>query len=214
MGYPQAVTPQLQQALTDFTRCLTTHTPTLQVSLRKPFAVCCPYSYNRCMTVITGNTVDFFSYSPQQTRRIGQRLGQLLQPGDVVLISGPLGSGKTHLAQGIGLGLGIETPIRSPTFTLINEYHEGRLPLYHVDLYRLDGDAEVATIGLEDLFEAADGVIVVEWPEHAPGWMPPEALFVTMRHVDENKRGITISAQGEHYEALLRDFKCDAFGVP
>ncbi|HBY99573.1 MAG: tRNA (adenosine(37)-N6)-threonylcarbamoyltransferase complex ATPase subunit type 1 TsaE [Ardenticatenaceae bacterium] len=164
------------------------------------------------MAVITGNTLDFFSHSPQQTRRIGQRLSRLLRPGDVVLLSGPLGSGKTHLAQGIGAGLGIETPIRSPTFTLINEYHEGCIPLYHVDLYRLHGDAEVATIGLEEPFEADDGVIVVEWPEHAPGWMPLEALFVTMRHVDVTKRGIAISASGERYERLLLDFKRSAFG--
>lgn len=161
---------------------------------------------------MTGNTLDFFTHSPQQTRCIGQRLSHLLQPGDVVLLSGPLGAGKTQLAQGIGSGLGVTTPIRSPTFTLINEYDEGRIPFYHVDLYRLDGDAEVATIGLEELFEADDGVIVIEWPEHAPGWMPREAIHVTLRHVDETKRGIAISAQGARYEQILREFKRAAFG--
>jgi tRNA threonylcarbamoyladenosine biosynthesis protein TsaE len=165
------------------------------------------------MVVLTGNTLDFFSHSARQTERIGQRLGQYLQPGDVVLLSGPLGSGKTQLAKGIGLGLEISEPIRSPTFTLINEYHSGRLPLYHVDLYRLDGEAEVATIGLEEILEAEDGVVVIEWPENAPEALPAEALHVRLRHVSQNKRGITMWAQGDRFEALLRAFKQDAFGV-
>lgn len=165
------------------------------------------------MPVIRGNTLDFFSHSPEQTRRLGERLAQLLQPGDVVLLSGPMGSGKTHLAQGIGAGLGIVAHVRSPTFTLINEYHDGQIPLYHIDLYRLSGDRDLASIGLDELFAQNDGVIVIEWPEQGGDWLPAEALRVAMRHVNESKRGLTIDASGERYAALLRDFKRAAFGV-
>ncbi|MGH2543813.1 MAG: tRNA (adenosine(37)-N6)-threonylcarbamoyltransferase complex ATPase subunit type 1 TsaE [Ardenticatenaceae bacterium] len=165
------------------------------------------------MSVLKGNTLGFFSYGPAQTRRFGARLGGLVQPGDVILLYGDLGAGKTHFAQGIAQGLGIEESVRSPTFTLINEYHEGRIPLYHVDLYRVDGDEDIATLGLEDYFDT-DGVVVVEWPEKGENWMPADALHIHLEHIDERRRAFTMDASQRHSEALLTAFKKHVFAAP
>ena len=103
------------------------------------------------------------SASVEHTRRLGMALGRLLAPGDVVLLEGELGAGKTALTQGIGAGLGVQSVINSPTFTILKEYI-GRLPLYHFDLYRIDSPEEVYALGFEDYF-TGDGVCVVEWAE-------------------------------------------------
>jgi len=103
------------------------------------------------------------SSSVEQTRRIGLALGRLLAPGDVVLLEGELGAGKTALTQGIGAGLGVQAVINSPTFTILKEY-SGRLPLYHFDLYRIESPDEIYALGFEDYF-VGDGVCVVEWAE-------------------------------------------------
>ncbi len=161
--------------------------------------------------VMTGPTIDFFSHSVAQTRRFGFRLGQFAQPGDVFCLEGPLGSGKTLLTQGIGQGLDIQTAITSPTFTLINEYREGRIPLYHIDLYRLGSDQEIWDLGLLDYLES-DGLSVVEWADQAPRVMPERRLWITLRHLSATKRGILMQAKGPRYIALLTSFRRDAFG--
>src|SRR5436305_2135610 len=115
--------------------------------------------------------VDVISHSLDQTRRIGGRLAALLAPGDVILLEGPFGAGKTTFTQGIARGLGVtDDYITSPTFTLINEY-PGRLPLYHVDLYRLDSAAQALDLGLTDYLDSP-GVTVIEWPERAAALLP------------------------------------------
>lgn len=115
------------------------------------------------------------------TQRLGRRLGTLCPPGTVLLLAGDLGMGKTTLVQGIGAGLGIAEPISSPTFTLINEYLEGRMPLYHVDLYRLD-PAQVDSLELEgywDGSEAEPGILAIEWAERMA--VPPaQAIAVVL----------------------------------
>lgn len=165
------------------------------------------------MPVITGNTLDFFSHSAEQTRRLGWRLGRLVEPGDIVLLRGPLGAGKTQFAQGIARGLGVEQVVRSPTYTLVSVYDGDRMRLYHVDLYRVEGDADIATVGVEEYVAYEDGVVVVEWPDRAREWLPAEALTVELQHVDETKRRMIITATGERYEDLLLSFKEVAFGV-
>lgn len=108
--------------------------------------------------------------SLEETLQWGNFLVQKLEPGSIVLLKGDLGAGKTSLVQGMGKGLGITEPIVSPTFTLINEYHEGRLPLYHFDLYRLT-PAEVIQLYLEQYWEGVDfplGIVAIEWPERLP----------------------------------------------
>lgn len=101
--------------------------------------------------------------TPEETLAFGETLGRCLQPGDIVLLCGDLGSGKTTLTQGICRGLGMEGYIRSPTFTLINEY-QGRTPIYHVDLYRLESFKEIEALGLEEVF-FGNGISIVEWAE-------------------------------------------------
>ena len=159
-------------------------------------------------------SLDFISHSEAQTRRFGARLGELLQGGDVICLAGELGAGKTCLAQGIGQGLGIEGPITSPSFTLINEYRQeqARLPFYHIDLYRLGKAKEILTLGLEDYFYG-EGACVVEWADRVPEALPAERLWIELRYIVETKRGLLMKAVGEHYEELLREFKRRAFGI-
>ena len=142
---------------------------------------------------------------------VGARLAGLLEPGDVVLLSGNLGAGKTVFAQGVAAGLGIDEPVTSPTFTLIHEY-QGRLPLYHVDLYRIAGEIEAGDLGLED-YLYGEGVTLIEWPERAAGLVPPARLLVALRPVAETKRAIRFEPSGERYVRLLAAFKRSAFGV-
>lgn len=140
--------------------------------------------------------------TPGETRRFGERIGRMLQPGDVVLLSGELGAGKTVLAQGIGRGLGVPEPIKSSSFVIMNEYAGTRARLYHADLYRLEDPAQVAELALDEL--AASGVLVVEWPERAPGELPPEYLLVSLAYDGAKERAIDVTAKGERYEALAR----------
>lgn len=147
------------------------------------------------------SALDFVSHSAQQTRRLGARLGDLLEPGDVLLLEGQLGAGKTVFAGGVALGLGIDEPVTSPTFTLIREY-QGRLPLFHADLYRIGGDAEAAALGLEE-YLYGEGVALVEWSERATGVLPAAHLTINLRAVTETQRAIRMSAAGDRYRRLL-----------
>lgn len=155
--------------------------------------------------------LDVISHSVEQTRRLAARLAELLQPGDVVLLGGNLGAGKTVFAQGVAAGLGITEPVTSPTFTLIHEY-EGRLPLYHVDLYRIGGDAEAGDLGLEE-YLYGNGVTLIEWAERASGLVPREHLLVTLRPVSDTKRALRFEPSGECYRQVVAAFKRDAFGA-
>ncbi len=141
------------------------------------------------------------SRSAAQTRRLGERIGRALGPGDVVLLQGELGAGKTVLAQGIGAGLNVETPVKSSSFMLVNEYR-GRVKLYHADLFRLVDPQEVFDLALEET--ASDGVLVVEWPERAWDELPPEHLLVRLDYgVAPSKRRIELTARGARYEEML-----------
>lgn len=108
------------------------------------------------------------SNSPDETLRLGEQWGREAKAGWVIGLTGDLGAGKTQLVKGIARGLGIASRILSPTFTLVHEYREGRLPLYHLDLYRLDNPQDICAAGLEEYFGQTDGVTVVEWAERYP----------------------------------------------
>ncbi|MBW4597086.1 MAG: tRNA (adenosine(37)-N6)-threonylcarbamoyltransferase complex ATPase subunit type 1 TsaE [Brasilonema angustatum HA4187-MV1] len=128
------------------------------------------------------------------TRKLGITLGQSLNAGNVILLEGDLGAGKTTLVQGIGEGLGITDPIVSPTFTLINEYTEGRLPLYHLDLYRLESN-EVPALNLETYWEGIEvtpGIVAIEWAERMP-YKPDSYLSVRLSYGDEKTRQAEIT---------------------
>jgi tRNA threonylcarbamoyladenosine biosynthesis protein TsaE len=130
-------------------------------------------------------------------RALGREIGQSLLPGDVVLLHGDLGAGKTTLAQGIAEALGVPGVTQSPTFTLVVE-HPATLAsgddvtLYHLDLYRLDDSEELGDIGWEEMIAPARGVTVVEWPERAGEWLPERFTLVQIAHASENERRVTI----------------------
>lgn len=140
----------------------------------------------------------------EQTWRIGKMLGARLDAGDTVCLYGDLGAGKTSFSYGIALGLEVEEQyITSPTFTFVNEY-QGRVPLYHIDLYRLKDSDELENIGFEEYLDS-DGVTVIEWAERAEDELPVECLSVYLSYVNDNSREIGFLAEGERYEKLLDD---------
>ena len=141
------------------------------------------------------------SHSARETARIGRILGQYAEPGDVFLLSGELGAGKTCLTQGIAKGMGIDEYVRSPTFVLVS-VHQGRLPLYHIDIYRLDDVAEVIDLNLDE-YLAGDGVSVIEWASKALEVFPQPYMLVTLEYEGENERLIRLEPVGERYEGLL-----------
>jgi tRNA threonylcarbamoyladenosine biosynthesis protein TsaE len=168
----------------------------------------------------TAGSLDVISHSAASTRRLGQRLGRRLRGGDVVLLSGDLGAGKTTLAQGIAAGLAVAGPVGSPTFTLVNEYAgqdaDGRpATLVHVDLYRLAAGG-VETLGLDDYIGAADTVAIVEWPQMAPEEMPATTLVVEFAPLSETKRRLTFRPHGPEaarYDDRLAALRRELFGA-
>ncbi len=162
--------------------------------------------------------LDFISHSPEQTRRIGWRIGQYARARDLFLLSGPFGAGKTLLTQGLAAGLGITERVTSPSFTLVNEYGgytaAGEpIRLYHVDLYRLETEVEVDSVGLDDLFADPEGVCVIEWPDRLGTAVPQEYLLIALTPVSEMKRRLTLTPSGARQEALLAELRAEAFGV-
>jgi tRNA threonylcarbamoyladenosine biosynthesis protein TsaE len=139
------------------------------------------------------------SHSRQETLRLGERLGRSASAGDLLLLRGDLGAGKTTLTQGIARGLGISGAVNSPTFTLIKEY-AGRLPLFHVDLYRLGDAAEVEALGIEDYLERG-GVCVVEWADRGDPLWPADWLRLDLRADGARSRRIAVSHLGERGKA-------------
>jgi tRNA threonylcarbamoyladenosine biosynthesis protein TsaE len=154
--------------------------------------------------------LDLETHSAAETQELGARLARLLQPGDVIALQGELGTGKTCLTQGIGRGLGVAEPVVSPTFTLIREYRRRgvRLPLYHIDFYRLDEPAEAAALGLDD-YLYGDGVCVIEWAERAREVLPAERLWVQLEYRGETERTLYFDATDQRYEKLLAAFAKD-----
>ena len=151
------------------------------------------------------------SRSEKQTKNWGKKLAQLLEGGEIIGLKGELGSGKTCFVRGVaeGLGVGSSTWIRSPTFTLINEYH-GRLPVYHLDLYRVSNQTQQDSLDLRE-YLYGDGVSLVEWFEYLPSNEGEEFLEVTFAHRDASQRAITFAAHGERYERILCSLKVQKF---
>ncbi|HEY1372932.1 MAG TPA: tRNA (adenosine(37)-N6)-threonylcarbamoyltransferase complex ATPase subunit type 1 TsaE [Candidatus Binatia bacterium] len=145
------------------------------------------------------------SRSAAQTRAWGKKLGRLLQGGDIIGLTGDLGSGKTCFVRGVAEGaeVGKEAWIRSPTFTLINEY-DGRLPVYHVDLYRIGAARELEELNLRE-YLYGDGVSLIEWFEKMPPGEVDEWLGIHFEHGSQNQRAMTFEPHGPRYEALLKE---------
>ena len=150
------------------------------------------------------------SYSPKNTQEIGRRLGAAARPGDVYLLVGELGTGKTCLAQGILWGLGAREFARSPTFVLVSEY-EARLPLFHIDLYRVDSAGEALGFGLEEYLEAG-GLCVVEWADRVPDLFWGNHLSVHMERRNDTTRRLTISSSGPEYREVVSALRATLTG--
>jgi tRNA threonylcarbamoyladenosine biosynthesis protein TsaE len=144
---------------------------------------------------MAAETAPVMTRGAEQTRALGERLGRRLGPGDVVALIGHLGSGKTTLIQGICRGLGVKGVVNSPSFTIINEYR-GRVPVYHMDCYRLAGIEDLLGLGCEEYFYG-DGVCLVEWAEKALELMPPHRIEVYLEHQRGGSRRITMRTVGE-----------------
>ncbi|MCL4804794.1 MAG: tRNA (adenosine(37)-N6)-threonylcarbamoyltransferase complex ATPase subunit type 1 TsaE [Anaerolineae bacterium] len=166
------------------------------------------------MPILDERTLDFVSTSVAQTERLGIRLGELLEPRDVVCLSGELGAGKTALARGVGRGWGTPGRVTSPTYVLVNEYPrpgDGRI-LYHIDCYRLERSADIATAGLDDILDS-DAAFMIEWPENIVEMLPRDRLWITLSYDSPTRRRLRLNASGPRSTILMVDFRKNAFGV-
>ena len=163
------------------------------------------------MPIYDARTLEFFSRSPEQTRRLGVRLGSLLQPGDVVCLSGDLGAGKTTLVQGVAMGWGSLDQVSSPTFVLVNAYRrpDGHC-LYHLDAYRLQNALEAEDLDVDLMLDT--GPLVIEWPERIQEVLPPDRLWINLRWLAEEQRGMTFTGQGARFEEMVNEFRTRVFG--
>jgi tRNA threonylcarbamoyladenosine biosynthesis protein TsaE len=156
--------------------------------------------------VPTDNTVKITSHTPQETEQLGSLLGRMLAKGDIIALSGELGTGKTTLVRGIARGIGLkEGEVASPSFTLVNEY-EGPLRLFHIDLYRLEDEKELIGIDYEEYLKA-DGVVVIEWADRIPQAVPHDALWITLRYLNSERREIVLQARGDRYKMMIEELQ-------
>jgi len=155
--------------------------------------------------------MDFFSRSPEQTRRVGSRLGGALQAGDVICLQGDLGAGKTTFVQGIAQGWGSVDSVSSPTFILVNMYRRAdQSQLFHMDAYRLESTPEAEELDLDSML--AQGALLIEWPERMNRLIPNERLWVNLEHIEEEEREVKFKATGKRYDELLEVIRHGTFG--
>ena len=150
-------------------------------------------------------SVEFSSHSPEQTQKLGFRIGELALPGDIFLLVGNLGTGKTCLTQGIAWGLNIKEYTLSPSFVIMRELY-GRLPLYHIDLYRLDRLEEIIDLGLDD-YLYGNGVCVLEWAEKGLSVLPAEHLLIEIDYISDTGRSLQLQPSGKRYLKMLTQLR-------
>ena len=156
--------------------------------------------------------LNIHTHSAEQTRTVGQYIGEYAQEGDIFLLSGELGTGKTCLTQGIAVGLGVPGYVRSPTFVLMTQY-QGRLRLHHMDLYRLEGSFQAWDLGIEEQLTSND-VCVIEWADRASDIFPEESLWIDLTHnQNSDSRNITFYSQSSKYESVITKLKQINFGI-
>ena len=165
------------------------------------------------MPILREGELNVISYSAEQTQRLGARLGRLLRPGDVLCLSGDMGAGKTVFSAGVGRGWGAVHPLTSPTYNLVHQHQRptDSALLFHLDCYRLHSEAEVDTIGFDDILEQ-NGVVVIEWAERISGALPAERLWLELRVIEENRRNLLLEASGQRYEDLIQQFRRSTYG--
>ena len=142
--------------------------------------------------------------SATETVQIGKRIGKLLRAGDVIALFGELGSGKTHLVKGLAAGIEVKRShrIASPSFTFIHEY-QGRIPFFHVDLFRLTTEEEAMDLGLEEYF-VRGGATAIEWADRIPNLLPKELIWISLRSLGEQARVIRLRGKGKRYEEWVK----------
>ena len=157
--------------------------------------------------------VVFQTKSILQTIQIGKRIGKLLHQGDVIALLGELGAGKTQFIKGLAAGVGIGKPnyISSPSFTLINEY-PGKIPFYHIDLFRLKEEKEAEELGLDEYCQG-EGIVAIEWADNIPSSLPKEILWVHIFYTGKHTRSIEILGKGKRYLNLVDQIQSSEFGV-
>jgi tRNA threonylcarbamoyladenosine biosynthesis protein TsaE len=149
-----------------------------------------------------GDTATFHTASPDESRALGRALGERLSRGSLVALTGELGSGKTVVVQGVARGLGFGGYVQSPSFVVISEY-EGRLPIYHVDLYRISDPASLIELGYREVFWT-DGVTLVEWADRAPDFLPEKRLDLAIEFAGRSARVLSAVAHGEEASRVVR----------
>jgi tRNA threonylcarbamoyladenosine biosynthesis protein TsaE len=158
------------------------------------------------MPILDANTFEFISRGPDQTRRIGMRLGELLLPADLICLNGELGAGKTTLVQGIAKGWGTSDIATSPTFVLVNNYHRpDGMEMNHLDAYRLENALEAEDLDLERMI--AEGPLMVEWADRIKAALPEECLTISMTWISDEHRRLVFSFAGKRYGQLLDTLK-------
>jgi tRNA threonylcarbamoyladenosine biosynthesis protein TsaE len=163
------------------------------------------------MPILRPHSFELISRSVEQTRRMGIRLGSLIQSGDVVGLVGDLGSGKTTLVQGIAAGWGSLDPVSSPTFVLVNVYrHPDGRRLFHLDAYRIQNAAEAIDLDLDTMLN--QGPLVVEWADRIEQALTRDGVWVHMQYVDETQRDLIFSAWGQYYEDIVERLRKQAYG--
>ena len=164
------------------------------------------------MPILDKHTFEFFSRSAEQTRRIGMRLGGLLQSSDLICLQGDLGAGKTTLVQGLAQGWGSLDAVSSPTFVLVNEYRRpDACQLFHIDAYRLESAPEAAELDLDSML--AHGALIVEWAERIMSVLPNERLWISLDYRAEEQRQMSFRANGAYYDELLAKLQANMFGA-
>jgi tRNA threonylcarbamoyladenosine biosynthesis protein TsaE len=163
------------------------------------------------MPILAPHSLEVISRSPEQTRRMGMRIGSLLLPGDLIALMGDLGSGKTTLVQGIGAGWGSLDQVNSPTFVLVNVYRRlDKCRLFHLDAYRLQNAAEAEDLDIILMLE--EGPLVVEWAERVKSVLPEQGLWVSLQYVDENQRDLVFEGRGQRWQELLPALRRQVYG--
>lgn len=164
------------------------------------------------MAVIEKGSFEVISRSPTQTRRIGMRLGEMLQPGDVIGLEGNLGAGKTTFVQGIASGWGSYDSVSSPTYVLINVYRRlDRKQLFHLDAFRLMSPEEAIDLDIDTMLD--QGPLLVEWADRIKETLPEDYLWINMRFINDEQRDFIVNARGDRHKNLLDQFREEIYGA-
>ncbi len=163
------------------------------------------------MPILDPNSIEFISRSPEQTRRVGMRLGAIIRDRDLICLEGDLGSGKTTFVQGLAAGWGTLDQVSSPTYVLVNLYrHPTGKRLYHVDSYRLKSSTEAEDLDLDAML--ANGSMVIEWAERIKPILPEECMWIKLKDISENQRDLIFTARGKPYRKILDIFRLRLYG--